>query len=259
MTRRLLYFLVTLALVTTTAAADARPIPLQVPPGNLSVLALGDSVTSGYQCYCDAFPAAYGDLLANKTGTGVTVHNLGVGGLDSGGLLDDLDRSSSQMAQAATDADYVLLTIGANDFADHEDDVTAGRCTTECVTEELADLSTNLQQIVDRIDELDTHRTPEVLITGYWNVFKDGEVARRLYPLDGQNATLALTQATNHVIAEVAQAAHATYVDLYTPFETAPDITNLLADDGDHPNAAGHALIANLLLKATPAPHKLTG
>ncbi|WP_165956669.1 SGNH/GDSL hydrolase family protein [Kribbella antibiotica] len=259
MTRRILISLVTLVLVTLTAAADAKPAVVAVPAGNLSVLALGDSVTSGFHCYCDAFPAAYGDQLAAQTGSGVTVHNFGVGGIDSGGLLDDLDESGSPMAQAATDADYVLLTIGANDFAGHEDDVTAGTCTTECVSEELAGLSTNLRQILDRITALDTHRTPEVLVTGYWNVFKDGQVARDEYPLEGVDATQALTKAANEVIANVAQAAHATYVDLYAPFEAAPDVTKLLAADGDHPNAAGHALIADLLLKATPPQRKLTG
>jgi len=258
-TRRILSLLVTLALVTLTAAADARPANLEIPAGNLSVLALGDSVTSGYRCDCDAFPAEYGDLLANRSGAGVTVHNFGVGGLDSEGLLESLDRSTSQMAQAATDADYVLLTIGANDFAGQEDDVTAGRCSTDCVAQELAGLSHNLQRILNRINDLDTHTRPEVLITGYWNVFKDGQVARNVYPLPGQNATLALTRTTNDVIAAAARAAHATYVDLYNPFETAPDITGLLASDGDHPNAAGHALIADLLLKATPPNRKLTG
>ena len=163
------------------------------------------------------------------------------------------------MAQAATDADYVLLTIGANDFAGHEDDVTAGRCTTECVSDEMAGLTRNLRRILDRITALDTHRTPEVLVTGYWNVFKDGQVARDSYPLQGQDATQALTRATNQVIATAAAAAHATYVDVATPFETAPDITGLLAPDGDHPNAAGHALIADLMFQATPPTRKLTG
>ncbi|WP_405058998.1 SGNH/GDSL hydrolase family protein [Kribbella sp. NBC_01505] len=259
MTRRLLFLALTLALVTLTVAADARPAPVEVPAGNLSVLALGDSVTSGYHCYCDAFPAMYGDLLAARTGTPVTVHNFGVGGMDSGGLLDELDRSSSPMAQAATDADYVLLTIGANDFAGHEDDVTNGRCTTECVTDEIAGLTQNLHDILERITELDTHRTPDILVTGYWNVFKDGQVARDEYPLPGVDATQALTAAANQVIADAARAAHATYVDLAAPFATAPDVTDLLASDGDHPNATGHTLIADLLLKATPSQPKLTG
>ena len=43
-------------------------------------------------------------------------------------------------------------------------------------------------------------------------------------------------------------------VDLYAPFKGAGDVdpTPLLADDGDHPDAAGHALIARVLLAALP-------
>jgi len=43
------------------------------------------------------------------------------------------------------------------------------------------------------------------------------------------------------------------YVDLFTPFRGADgskDCTALLAADGDHPDAAGHALIARTLLAA---------
>jgi lysophospholipase L1-like esterase len=42
-------------------------------------------------------------------------------------------------------------------------------------------------------------------------------------------------------------------VDIYAPFEGAGDRnpTALLADDGDHPNAAGHRLIAKALLDAS--------
>ena len=53
-------------------------------------------------------------------------------------------------------------------------------------------------------------------------------------------------------------AAHgAVYVDLFTPFRGADgskDCTALLTDDGDHPDAAGHALIARTLLAALLTP-----
>jgi lysophospholipase L1-like esterase len=43
----------------------------------------------------------------------------------------------------------------------------------------------------------------------------------------------------------------ATYVDLEAAFHSrGTDVTGLLAGDGDHPNAAGHRLIARLLLRA---------
>jgi lysophospholipase L1-like esterase len=90
-------------------------------------------------------------------------------------------------------------------------------------------------------------------MTGYWNVFEDGDVAKRQYPASGRIASDQLTVRTNTAIAAAARADDATYVDIYTPFEdNAADITTLLATDGDHPNAAGHALIARILLAATP-------
>ena len=45
----------------------------------------------------------------------------------------------------------------------------------------------------------------------------------------------------------------ATYVDLVQPFRSADDqgdVSDLLASDGDHPNAQGHAVIARELVAA---------
>jgi len=43
-------------------------------------------------------------------------------------------------------------------------------------------------------------------------------------------------------------------VDLYSPFkgDGSKDPTSRLASDGDHPNSAGHQLIASALLADTP-------
>jgi lysophospholipase L1-like esterase len=197
----------------------------------------------------------YGDLLHTRTGDTVIVDNLGAGGLDSPGLLRRLDQPNSPTEQAIATADIVLLTIGANDFGDHHDDITTGRCTdTDCVADELEQLTTNLHRILGRIHTLRNGHPTTILATGYWNVFEDGEVARRTFPATGRAATDRLTLEVNTAIAGAAHADDATYVDIYTPFERdAADVTNLLAPDGDHPNAGGHALIARLLLQATPS------
>lgn len=45
--------------------------------------------------------------------------------------------------------------------------------------------------------------------------------------------------------------AGAHYVDLFSPFERGDrDVDSLMAADGDHPDAAGHELIARTLLSA---------
>jgi lysophospholipase L1-like esterase len=222
-------------------------------PAALRVVALGDSVTSGAACDCSAFPEVYGGLLGQRTGSRVAVDNLGVGGLDSAGLLRQLDQAGS--AAAVAQADVVLLTIGANDFGDRHDQVTQGSCagtaSGDCVSDELDQLSGDLSRILARVRALRENRATTVLVTGYWNVYEDGEVARKAFPPDGVAATVELTHRVNAVVAAVTRSHGATYVDLFGPFEQrGTAVTGLLAADGDHPNADGHRLIAQVLAQA---------
>jgi lysophospholipase L1-like esterase len=214
---------------------------------------LGDSVTSGVNCRCTAFPGLYGRLLAERTGVSVAVDNQGVSGMDSGSLLDQLKHSHSGVSEAVQTANIVLITIGANDFGDHESAVTRASCTPvvpgSCVAKELSRLPGNLHQILARIQSL--RPGVAVLMTGYWNVFQDGQVARDLYTPAGIEASFALTRAVNTAVADIARTDGVTYVDIFTPFEKpGQDVTTLLAPDGDHPNAVGHALIAQALAAA---------
>jgi lysophospholipase L1-like esterase len=252
--RRLAVGLLVLAFVS--AVSGAGTVGETRTGGDVRVVALGDSVTSGSNCDCTAFPQLYGDLLHERSGQTVTVDNLGVGGLDSTGLLQQLGQRDVEQATAA--ANVVLLTIGANDFGDHHDDVTSGQCRPagagDCVSDEFEQLTVNLGRILRRLHALRGDRPTTILMTGYWNVFKDGEVAERQYTPSGRIASDQLTVRTNDAIAAAARADDATYADIYTPFEDSADVTALLAPDGDHPDAAGHALIARVLLAATPNP-----
>ncbi|HZX04618.1 SGNH/GDSL hydrolase family protein [Kribbella sp.] len=252
--RRLSVGLVVLIVVTVISGADTVSEVFRRPPtGQIQVVALGDSVTSGSNCNCSAFPQMYGDQLQER-GTTVGVQNLGVGGLDSSGLLQTLNQPNSPAEVATAAANVVLLTIGANDFGDHHDDVTSGQCSADCVSDEFEQLTVNLGKILTRIHALRDNKPTTILMTGYWNVFEDGDVAARQYPTSGRVASDQLTLRTNGAISAAAAADDATYVDIYTPFKDSSNITSLLASDGDHPNAAGHALIATVLLSATPNP-----
>jgi lysophospholipase L1-like esterase len=232
--------------------------PAAYPRADLTVVALGDSVTSGVACRCTAFPRLYGRLVAERTGLSVAVDNQGVSGMNSTDLLDQLAHKDSGISEAVQAANIILITVGANDFADHEDAVTRASCTPvvpgSCVAKELSRLPMNLHQILARIRAL--RPGVAVLMTGYWNVFQDGQVARDLYTPDGIEASFALTRAANAAVAEVARTDGATYVDISTPFEKPGlDVTTLLAPDGDHPNTAGHALIAQTLAAAGVLAH----
>jgi lysophospholipase L1-like esterase len=217
------------------------------------VVALGDSVPSGAACSCDPFPALYGPLLSRRTASPVTVENHGVSGLDTAGLLAQIQQP--EVAGAVRSADVVLVTIGANDFGDRHDQVVEGACTTngaaDCVSDELVSMRARLARVLAAIRTLRQGRPTSVLVTGYWNVFEDGQVAHRAFGAAGLQASLELTRRVNAAICSVSTTAQAHYVDLFEPFQSrGRDIDSLLASDGDHPDGAGHRLIAKTLVDA---------
>ena len=74
---------------------------------------------------------------------------------------------------------------------------------------------------MEQIHRLRAGAPTAVLLTGYWNVFEDGDVARRAMTKQGLAESDTLTRATNQVIEQVAGDQQATYVDLYTAFKGA--------------------------------------
>ena len=241
---------------TSLPQKPAAPRPPVIAP-SWKIAALGDSVTAGTNCDCIAFPMLYAQELSTSRGvTGAPV-NLGVGGQTSGDLLAQLRDSQSEQSAVVKNADIDLLTIGANDFSDNYDEITQGNCAepeaNDCVRDQIAGMRSNIAAALTQIHELRQGKPTAVLVTGYWNVFEDGDVATEAFPSAGLEATRLLTAEVNRAIEAAAKAAGATYVDLLTPFNGAAahgEVTNLLAPDGDHPNAKGQALIANRLLAA---------
>jgi lysophospholipase L1-like esterase len=115
----------------------------------------------------------------------------------------------------------------------------------------MSDLRTGLSHIVSGIRAADRNPQVQIAVVGYWNVTVDGVVgeARGDAFVAGSDA---LTRAVNSTIAGVASSLQAIYVDAYTPLkgDGSLDPTSALLDDGDHPNAKGHAIIARAVLGA---------
>ncbi|GAA3579764.1 hypothetical protein GCM10022197_41690 [Microlunatus spumicola] len=249
--------------VPATAPAAGPPSPLPsstpstTPPGALRVVGLGDSVTSGEHCACDDYVTGFGHLLARADGVRVRATDDGESGSTSDGLADELSGRSAADRRLQADvagADVVVVTMGANDLAPALAAWRAGSCSASCYAPEVAGMGTDLGRVLDRVRTLgDGHS--RVLVTTYWNVFTDGRVAERAE----RNGYLAwsdtVTRAANAAIVLVAGARGATLVDLYAPFKGAgeQDPTGLLAADGDHPDAAGTALISRTVLAAYEA------
>ena len=251
------------AVSTAVAAAGT---PLGAP---LAVVALGDSIPKGYDCPdCTPFPELLGESLHPLDRATAPITNLGVGGWTSDDLLDSLTADpASDTAAAVAAADVITVTIGANDFYPGLDSIAAGTCggpdNLDCEADAIPHLQANLSAILDGITALRGAAPVTVLVTGYWNVFPDGDVAVDQYGPDFLDASADLTAQANGVIAATAAAHHDTYVDLGDALgaaETTPgDITPLLTDDGDHPSQSGHHVIADALHSAVLTVRGLSG
>ena len=231
----------------TSAPAHRRPAARAVSADArvLKVVGLGDSVPAGAACHCTPFVEQLADELqqATRSEPRIVTDNEGSGGQTSRGLLAQVHREGR-----TADADAVtLVTIGANDFdpALLQRIQCQGARTLGCYRAALVAMGRNVRSTLALLRPGPKASGP-VLVTGYWNVFLDGAAALaqgRAYVRDSDT----LTRAVNDELRGAAASAGASYVDLYAAFKAAGDDTALLAADGDHPSASGHALITRAL------------
>jgi lysophospholipase L1-like esterase len=242
------------ALPVGSPNAQLSPRSTATPMGPLRLVALGDSVPAGTACGCTNFISLLGARIAAARHGDVVVINDARPGQDSAGMRDVLSTASATGQDVAT-TDVLVVTIGANDFSfsDYSDaDCAADH--TACFSSALATLRSNLTTVVQRIAALRHGRLRQVAVVGYWNIWPDGSVGAakgRLF----QQVSRELTLAVNRILRQVATSGGLCYVDLVEPFygpDGTSDVDALLADDGDHPNGAGHRVIAEAILRQVP-------
>lgn len=236
----------------TTASPSPRSVTAtsSTPSGPLTLVGLGDSVPSAETCGCTGYVEHVGARLGALTHRSWVVHNDASGGWTTADVEDDL--GSSPTRDHLADADLVLVEVGANDFdLDRVDDEgcfpAAG---SGCWSATLAGLRDGLTRIIGAIRRVDHRPDLRIALLGYWNVTVDGSVGRAL----GEDFVLGsdeLTRLVNDTVETVASETGAVYVDAYSPLKGASgtrDPTGDLLDDGDHPNASGHALLTTAVV-----------
>ena len=238
------------------ASAGATATPSTEATDTLHVVGLGDSVMAGTNCDCDGIVKEYAAGLAASTQRHVASTDLSAGGL----VTDDVDEGLTDDAhqqQALRAADVVLVTIGANDLNPALDKWRSATCDAACYGGLAERMGRTLSTVLDKIKAL-VPPSAQVLVTNYWNVFTDGAMTRRAVGQAQIDFSEDVTDAANRQICAAAQAHSDTCVDLLVPFKgtTADpvDVTPLLAQDGDHPDAAGVRVIVKALLTATHTP-----
>ena len=206
-----------------------------------SVVAFGDSVPAGSACDCVPFP----ELYAARLDAGARAIDLAADGYTSADVLAQI--RSGEAEDCLRHATTVLIMVGANDAADGFPGAGSSGYA------EIADrTAANVTEAVREIHQVAGAGLP-VLVLGYWSVVQDGDAAE-FGPGEDVEAALA-TDDTNRALAAAAEAGGASFMPTYPLFKGADgrsDPTGLLAPDGDHPNAAGHEVVAAAILKAFP-------
>jgi lysophospholipase L1-like esterase len=233
--------------VRSLSSTDVLAVPAHpTTPQDYRVVVLGDSVATATGCGCPPFGPRLAELLAKPLAKPVRVASLAHDGETSSGLDSQLDSDASTAAEVRT-ADAVAVVVGANDFDSDDAGTGCSGTGTACFDTALKALPAAMDHALTRIRALARPQV-KILVLGYWNVFLDGSVGASK-GATYQQTSGELTDRVNAVLAQSAARAQATYVDLLTAFHGSAghDVTALLAADGDHPSAAGHQRIAQLL------------
>lgn len=216
------------------------------------VVGLGDSVMAGTACGCGGIPAEYAARLGERTGHRGRAVNLGVPGDTTTTLLHRLDADAATRA-AVRSASILLVITGANDLATLRAAHDEHGCAVQCYQPAVDTMGRRMAVLLQELRAL-AGAGPQILVGTYWNVFPDGDATRASVGQDNIDWGRQVTAAANPAICRAALAADATCVDLSSPLLADGDPTDQLADDGDHPNAAGVDAIVTQFLSATGKP-----
>jgi lysophospholipase L1-like esterase len=228
------------------------PTPKPAKAKKLLVVGFGDSVPAGGGgCDCVNFVSAYANIVGKNTGVQPGVDNFAVSGSTSADFLDQL--SDSKIRDAVADATDILIMTGANDYNAAFAQASIGGSVSKLYPPVEAAVEGNVTSAINKIQGLNAGA--HVVVLDYWASMDDGAVAAKNYDATAMAASVACTTSTNDALAQAAQATGATYVSTYTAFKGAngtKDDTDLLMPDGDHPDPAGHQVIAEAIAAVYP-------
>jgi lysophospholipase L1-like esterase len=254
------------ALVAAALAIGASATSSAESVRTLHAVAIGDSLPYGQRdCGgCPTFIVLFGKALARATGAQVEVRNLSEHtGIDSSDLRAELV-TSLRLRSVVAAADVVTVTIGHNDppWNSYDDscDATGGypdahwaKYNSACLTSNVARYAMNLDAILKEVRRLRAGKATLVRVTNdYDDLIGDPQVPTSAYPIVKR-----FVDAYGKRTCRIARKYGAVCIDTYHAFNGPAgtrDAGPWLGPDHTHPNARGHRLIAQLLVRAGFAP-----
>ncbi|MBD2872274.1 GDSL-type esterase/lipase family protein [Paenibacillus arenilitoris] len=210
----------------------AAPAEQPAPEGQAGkVVALGDSLTRGTG---DDEGKGYAGYLADELkeeGFRASMVNLGIKGLTSAGLLEQLGQK--EIARQVGQADIVLLTIGGNDL------FLGGQTLSDLSAASLAKLedafAANLASILETIRSANPAAT--VYLLGLYDPFRELE--------DGAETSRAVRSWNARTMETISAYDDMVFVPTYDLFQR--NTADYLFTDRFHPNGRGYRLMAGRL------------
>lgn len=203
---------------------------------NISIVAIGDSLTQGVGDETEQSGyIGILDRLLNKDQHVVSFKNMGKRGHRSDQLLDRLQ--DSEIITELKHADYVLITIGANDLMKIvRDNITNLKL--QDFIEERINYQQRLEQILSKIRGVNSEAY--ILLVGIYNPFE--KYFPHIKELD-----IIIDEYNHTAMTVIKDTGNGSFVPILDLFQDSS--IELLADDHFHPNFRGYERIAGRVLE----------
>jgi lysophospholipase L1-like esterase len=240
-----------LALAGSSATPASPALPPMTPEG-VQIVGIGDSVLAPRGCECPGALADYARLFGARHRTRTFLVNAADDGpATSTSLLTEVRRWPTLRADLRL-AQIVVIMVGANDFSPAFSALTSATTAADAFDLVAARVRRNLISMVAEIRALHGPLS-NVFICGYWNDFKDGDVADKEYTPAQRASAAVATEATNSALRAAALSAGAAFVPIKEAFDLRGDTTPMLGRDGNHLSPIGNELVARAILHAQAA------